>query len=286
MATVGQKYGITGSQGEGWTFTGTIAAGSGSSTGVWGLANGTAAAPAIGFTSDPDTGLFRTSANVLGVAAGGSSVGTFSSAGFTGAVNGTVGATTAAAGLFTTIGASGVTTIAVGAVGTPSLIFSGDTNTGLYWIGADSFGMAANGVVQATITTGGINGIVGGTTAAAGTFTTLTAADTTTTGTVNRTPQIATAAGSNSQTDSTAITKSVVVVTTVSATTRGVRLPAAGTGREYRIHNAGGTNVNVYPATNDAIGSGATNAASVLTKGKASIYFAQDAVTWVVMAGA
>lgn len=171
MAGVGQKYGITGSQGAGWTFTGSVVSGSG---GVWTLDPGTAAAPALTFTADPDTGFFRTSANVLGVAAGGSSVGTFSSTGFTGAVNGTVGAVTPASGSFTTIAASGVTTLPVGAVGTPSLIFSGDTNTGLYWIGADSFGLAANGVVQATITTAGINGVIGGTTAAAGSFTTVT----------------------------------------------------------------------------------------------------------------
>lgn len=106
MAGVGQKYGITGSQGAGWTFTGTLAGVAGSFSGVVDVSNGTAAAPAVTFTSDTDTGFFRTSANVLGVAAGGSSVGTFSSTGFTGAVNGTVGATTPAAGVFTTLSAS------------------------------------------------------------------------------------------------------------------------------------------------------------------------------------
>lgn len=183
MAGVGQKYGITGSQGSGWTFTGTVVAGSGT---VWSIDNGTAAAPALTFASDTDTGFFRTSANVLGVAAGGSSVGTFSSAGFTGATvgahNGTVGATTPAAGSFTTLGATGVTTLAVGAVGTPSLTFTGDTNTGVYWVGADSFALVANGVAQATITTGGINGVIGATTAAAGSFTTLSASSTFTLG--------------------------------------------------------------------------------------------------------
>lgn len=182
MAGVGQKYGITGSQDAGWTFTGTLAGVTGSFSGVVDVSNGTAAAPAVTFTSDTDTGFFRTSANVLGVAAGGSSVGTFSSTGFTGAVNGTVGATTPAAGAFTTLSATGVTTHAVGSVGTPSIIFSGDTNTGLYWIGADSFGLAANGVVQCTITTGGINGVIGATTAAAGSFTTLSASSTFTLG--------------------------------------------------------------------------------------------------------
>lgn len=115
MAGVGQKYGITGSQDGGWTFTGTLAGVTGAFSGVLSLANGTAAAPAAAFTSDTDTGFFRTSANVLGVAAGGSSVGTFSSAGFTGATvgahDGTVGATTPAAGSFTTVAASSTLTV-------------------------------------------------------------------------------------------------------------------------------------------------------------------------------
>ena len=111
MAGVGQKYGITGSQGEGWTFTGV--------------------------------------------------------------------------GAFTSLTNTGVTTHAVGAVGTPSITFTGDTNTGLYWIGANSFGLTANGVVQATITTAGINGVLGGTTPAAVSATTVTATRTdSSTGTV------------------------------------------------------------------------------------------------------
>jgi hypothetical protein len=48
--------------------------------------DGTAAVPAFTFYSDQDTGLYRSSANVLGVAVGGSSVGTFDSNGFNGGV--------------------------------------------------------------------------------------------------------------------------------------------------------------------------------------------------------
>ncbi len=42
---------------------------------------------------------------------------------------------------------------AVGAVGTPSLTFAGDLNTGLYWIGADQIGVSTNGALRLTIST-------------------------------------------------------------------------------------------------------------------------------------
>lgn len=49
---------------------------------------GTAAAPSWTFNGDTDTGLYRVTANELGVAAGGSAVGRFTSAGFVGNVTG------------------------------------------------------------------------------------------------------------------------------------------------------------------------------------------------------
>lgn len=47
----------------------------------------------------------------------------------------------------------GVIAHSVGAVGTPSLTFAGDLNTGIYWIGADSFGLATNGVLRLSVST-------------------------------------------------------------------------------------------------------------------------------------
>lgn len=195
-----------------------------SATGVVSVANGTAAAPEITFTSDTDTGFYRSAANTLGIATGGAQALLIGASGIisfnvgavgtpsltftgdldtglywigansfglaangvvqctitTGGINGVLGATTAAAASVTTLGATGVITHAVGAVGAPSLTFSGDTDTGLYWISANSFGLAANGVVQATITTAGINGILGGTTPAAASVTTIAASGSTT----------------------------------------------------------------------------------------------------------
>lgn len=48
--------------------------------------SGTAALPSFTFTGDPDNGLYRIGANDIGIAAGGSKVGEFSSAGYTGYV--------------------------------------------------------------------------------------------------------------------------------------------------------------------------------------------------------
>lgn len=93
---------------------------------------GTAAAPAWTFNGDTDTGFYRVTANELGVAAGGSAVGRFTSAGFVGNVtgnatnvtgtvavaNGGTGATTLASGQFLKgAGTSAVTTSATVALG-------------------------------------------------------------------------------------------------------------------------------------------------------------------------
>lgn len=97
---------------------------------------GTAAAPSVALNGDLDTGLYSVAANELGVAAGGSAVGKFTSAGFVGNVtgnasgtaanvtgtvvvaNGGTGATTLASGQFLKgAGTSAVTTSATVALG-------------------------------------------------------------------------------------------------------------------------------------------------------------------------
>jgi len=52
---------------------------------------------------------------------------------------------------------TGQALVAVGAVGTPSIAFSGNTNTGIYRPGADRVGVAANGVLRLDVTTSGIS---------------------------------------------------------------------------------------------------------------------------------
>ena len=60
-------------------------------------------------------------------------------------INGTVGATTAATGAFTTLSATGVSTFADGTVALPSITNLGDTNTGVYFPVADTVGITTAG---------------------------------------------------------------------------------------------------------------------------------------------
>lgn len=100
------------------------------------------------------------------------------------------------------------------------------------------------------------------------------------------TPQLVQATGSNSQAQAAPITAPSVVVTTVDASSRGIRLPAATAGLTELIANAGAHSVHVFPASGDRIGAAATNASTTLAAGKGGIFFAQDATTWRVILGA
>jgi hypothetical protein len=91
------------------------------------------------------------------------------------------------------------------------------------------------------------------------------------------------ATGTNSQAAAAPITTPSVVVVTVSASSRGVRLPAASAGLTELVNNAGANPVKVFPASGDRIGAAATNASIALAPGKGGIVFAQDATTWRVI---
>ncbi len=115
-----------------------------------------------------------------------------------------------------------------------------------------------------------------------------TASNLTFNGLVTGTPQILTTAGV-SQATATAITKSVAIITVnTSVSTRGVRLPAATTGKMVWVANAATTfGAKVWPGTNGKIGAAATNIAdTVLAKNKANLYIAQNTTFWVVQRGA
>ena len=78
----------------------------------------------------------------------------------TGAVmNGTLGATTPSTVAATTISASSTATFAAGAVGTPSITTSGDTNTGIFFPAADTIAFAEGGVESMRIDSSGNLGI-------------------------------------------------------------------------------------------------------------------------------
>lgn len=89
------------------------------------LANGSAAAPSLYFTSDPDTGFYRTTTNQISATCGGSQVITFSSAGVAanGGISGMTGSftTTCAVGSNLTVGGNATVTGNITVSGTVSL---------------------------------------------------------------------------------------------------------------------------------------------------------------------
>lgn len=96
--------------------------------------------------------------------------------------------------------------------------------------------------------------------------------------------QILAAAGAT-QGNAGVITRSVVIVT-VTASTQGVKLPTAATGKQVRVHCPGTVGVKVYPNTNDKISTASTNVAVALVADKANLYIAKDADVWTVQKGA
>lgn len=137
-------------------------------SGAFGLADGAAATPSLRFTSSQTTGLFRQAADVLGVTAAGLEVARFSSVAL--AVNGLIFANAATAGAPTitaqgadaNVGISlvpkgtGGVLLPAGAVATPALAFSSDTNTGLFSGGADILNLVTGGIKRVDIDAGGI----------------------------------------------------------------------------------------------------------------------------------
>jgi hypothetical protein len=73
--------------------------------------------------------------------------------------NSAIGGTTAAAGAFTTLGATGVTTVQAGTVSAPAITTSGDTNTGIFFPAADTIAFTEGGVESMRIDSSGNVGI-------------------------------------------------------------------------------------------------------------------------------
>jgi hypothetical protein len=73
--------------------------------------------------------------------------------------NSAIGGTTAAAGAFTTLGATGVATFSAGTVSAPAITTTGDTNTGIYFPAADTIAFTEGGVESMRIDSSGNVGI-------------------------------------------------------------------------------------------------------------------------------
>lgn len=126
------------------------------------LPDGAAATPGITFTSDAtDTGLYYSAANTIGVATNGASVGTIDANSWNFAV---------------------AQENSVGAVGTPSITFTGDTDTGLYHPAGNGVSIVSNGaaVLDVTAATSTFTGVLSVPLGAVGTPTIYPGADTNT----------------------------------------------------------------------------------------------------------
>jgi len=140
---------------------------------------GSAAAPSISFTGDPNTGLYSQAADTIGFAAAGANSASISNVAVSAALpiraaDGVVGTpaysftSDSDTGLYV-IGANSFAACAnadevvrfstagvglqAGTALAQSLNFSADVNTGLYSVGADSLGISAGGVLSETIST-------------------------------------------------------------------------------------------------------------------------------------
>ena len=83
------------------------------------------------------------------------STGILAATGFSGPINGTIGATTASTGAFTTLSATGVTTVQAGTAALPAITTTGDTNTGIFFPAADTIAFAEGGAEAMRIDSNG-----------------------------------------------------------------------------------------------------------------------------------
>lgn len=135
-------------------------------------------------------------------------------------------------------------------------------------------------ITSPTVTTPAISGgtvdnaVIGGTTAAAGTFTTVTAAALVSTGFVDASAGDTISAAGTTRADATALTKAINHLTTVAAST-GVILPASATvgiGGMVLVVNDGASAAKVYAAGSDTIDGTAGTTGVTLTNAKRSLF--------------
>jgi len=123
-------------------------------TGVSGLGTGIATALAVNTGSAGAPVLFN---GALGTPSSGTVTNLTGTASIN--INGTVGATTATTGAFTTLSATGVTTVQAGTAALPAITTTGDTNTGIYFPAADTIAFTEGGAEAMRIDSSGNVGI-------------------------------------------------------------------------------------------------------------------------------
>jgi hypothetical protein len=102
----------------------------------------------------------------------------------------------------------------------------------------------------------------------------------TNTGDSTSTPVSVAAAGAT-QGNATAVPAGALdIVATATASTEGIRLRAAVTGRMKRVWASPTVGLKVYPATGQILGAAATNAAKLVAKNTMVQFYAVDATHW------
>lgn len=109
--------------------------GSTTMTGAAKFADGTAALPSMSFGTDTNTGIYRAGADSVGVAAGGASVATFSSAGVA----------------TSTVTATGALRSGAGSAAAPAITVGAETDTGFYRRAEDVIAMAIGGILKGNV---------------------------------------------------------------------------------------------------------------------------------------
>ena len=102
------------------------------------LSAGAAATPSLFFTGDTNTGIYSPGADQLAISTGGTSRLAVST---------------------TAVSSTLAVDVPLGAVGTPSITFTGDLNTGVFSPGADTLALVTGGTNRVHVTSGGLVGI-------------------------------------------------------------------------------------------------------------------------------
>ena len=117
---------------------------------------GTGVATALGVNTG-SSGAFVVNGGALGTPSSGTVTNLTGTASIN--INGTVGATTANTGAFTTLSATGVTTVQAGTEALPAITTTGDTNTGIFFPAADTIAFSEGGAEAMRIDSSGNVGI-------------------------------------------------------------------------------------------------------------------------------
>lgn len=190
-------------------------------------------------------------------------------------VNNLTGNGTPQAGTFTTLSATGVSSFAAGTAGAPSITFTGDTDTGIFHVGANSLAITTNGAAVLTADASGVNGVIGATTPTTATFTAATGTYFTATEFFDESAANTLTAAGTTRADALALTAARNHVTTAALNT-GVVLPASatvGVGGHVVIYNDGVNPIKVYAAGSDTIDGTAGSTGVTLSNAKRCEYF-------------